>query len=149
MLNRKVVGDFLKEKLEEKIPKDIVFSELVETFCLYVEDDFYEWLKDNFYSFYGSELVFWNNVRGRIEQKRKEGIFKKEKKLTDIQREELLNILAENDVETMEWYKNQVLYDICLNGLVGFVNMSDEELIYAYRDYADGQEIPNNKRIVL
>jgi len=43
----------LDEELEEMcIPKDITGEVLVETFCKHVEDDYYEWLKDNFKSFF-------------------------------------------------------------------------------------------------
>jgi len=31
---------------------NILKEALVETFCKYVEDDYYEWLKDNFKSFF-------------------------------------------------------------------------------------------------
>lgn len=43
MLDRKVVGKFLDEELEEmEIPKDIFKEAVAETFCLYVDDDYYE-----------------------------------------------------------------------------------------------------------
>jgi hypothetical protein len=48
VLDREVVREFLGEELEEmEIPKDIFKEELVKTFCKYVEDDYYEWLKGN------------------------------------------------------------------------------------------------------
>ena len=53
MLDRKVVREFLDEELKEiEIPEDIFKEALVEAFCKYVEDDYYEWLKDNFKSFF-------------------------------------------------------------------------------------------------
>ena len=53
MLDWKVVREFLDEKLEKtEIPDDIFKEALVETFCNYVEDDYYEWLKDNLKSFF-------------------------------------------------------------------------------------------------
>jgi len=55
MLDRAVVEEFLDcqlEELEMEIPKDISKEKLVEAFCQYVEDDYYEWLKDNFESFF-------------------------------------------------------------------------------------------------
>lgn len=70
MLDRKVVNDFLREEFEDRrweIPKDISMNVLVETFCKYVEDDYYEWLKDNFKSFFDHGAPNWNWVRGRIE----------------------------------------------------------------------------------
>lgn len=53
MLDHEVVKEFLKEKLEGiKVPEDISFDALVRTFCKYTEDDYYEWLKDNYRSFF-------------------------------------------------------------------------------------------------
>ncbi len=67
MLDCEVVKEFLEEKLEEiEIPDDVVFEDLVEAFCRYVEDDYYEWLSDNFKSFFDHWKPDWNWVRGRI-----------------------------------------------------------------------------------
>jgi hypothetical protein len=53
MLDREVVKEFLDETLEGiEIPEDISFDTLVETFCKYTEDDYYECLKDNYRSFF-------------------------------------------------------------------------------------------------
>ena len=53
LLSRKVVREFLDEELGEvEIPKDIFKEVLVKTFCKYVEDDYYEWMKDNFKTFF-------------------------------------------------------------------------------------------------
>jgi hypothetical protein len=42
ILARKVVREFLDEELREtKIPDDILKEALVETFCKYIEDDYY------------------------------------------------------------------------------------------------------------
>ncbi|MEW6685449.1 MAG: hypothetical protein AB1393_04500 [Candidatus Edwardsbacteria bacterium] len=47
MLDREVVKEFLEDKPEKiEIPADISMDALVETFCRYTEDDYYEWLKD-------------------------------------------------------------------------------------------------------
>lgn len=68
MPNHGVVKEFLEEKLEGiEIPHDIIFEDLVETFSKYVEDDYYEWLKDNFKSFFDHWKPDWNWIRGRIE----------------------------------------------------------------------------------
>jgi hypothetical protein len=70
MLDREVVKEFLEEKLEKariNVPKDISKNALVETFCKYTEDDYYEWLKDNFKSFFNHSKPDWKWVRGRIE----------------------------------------------------------------------------------
>jgi len=45
MLDRQVVKEFLEEKFEGagiEIPKGISKESLVETFCEYIEDDYYE-----------------------------------------------------------------------------------------------------------
>ena len=55
MLDRGVVKEFLVDELKEReinIPRDITGRSLVETFCRYTENDYYEWLKDNFQSFF-------------------------------------------------------------------------------------------------
>ena len=55
MLDRDVVAELLDCKfndLELEIPKNMDKEALVEAFCQYVEDDYYEWLKDNFKSFF-------------------------------------------------------------------------------------------------
>jgi hypothetical protein len=70
MLDRVVVEVFLDWQFEDsdiEIPTDISKSTLVETFCLYTEDDYYEWLKDNFKSFFNHSEPNWNWIRGRIQ----------------------------------------------------------------------------------
>jgi len=69
MLDRAVVEEFLDCRLKEpkiKIPKDIKKEALVEAFCQYVEDDYYEWLKDNLKSFFGDGELDWERIRERI-----------------------------------------------------------------------------------
>lgn len=72
MLDREVVKEFLQEKFKEsriKIPQGVKESHLVETFCLYVEDDYYEWLKDNYRSFFRSlsqNKTDWEWIKRRI-----------------------------------------------------------------------------------
>lgn len=69
MLDREVVEELLDCEFEEiglKIPKDINKQELVEAFCQYSEDDYYEWLKGNFKSFFNDGNPDWEWVRGRI-----------------------------------------------------------------------------------
>jgi hypothetical protein len=64
MLDREVVREFLDEELMEiEIPDDIFKEALVEAFCKYVEDDYYEWLKDNFKSFFNYGKPDWQWVR--------------------------------------------------------------------------------------
>jgi biotin-(acetyl-CoA carboxylase) ligase len=69
MLDRDDVEEFLDCKLTEleiEIPKDISKEQLVEAFCQYVEDDYYEWLKDNFKSFFDHGEPDWEWIRDRV-----------------------------------------------------------------------------------
>jgi hypothetical protein len=64
LLDKEVVREFLEEELEEmEIPEDISKEVLVEAFCKYVEDDYYEWLKDNFNSFFNYGKPDWQWIR--------------------------------------------------------------------------------------
>ncbi|MFQ5965786.1 MAG: hypothetical protein ACE5KZ_16055 [Candidatus Scalinduaceae bacterium] len=70
MLDREVVREFLEDKFKDigiEIPKDISEEVLVETFCEYTEDDYYEWLKDNFKSFFDHGKPNWNWIRDRVD----------------------------------------------------------------------------------
>jgi hypothetical protein len=68
MLDRDVVADLLDCELEDmEIPEDIDREALVEAFCQYTEDDCYEWLKDNFKSFFNHGDPDWKWIRERIE----------------------------------------------------------------------------------
>ena len=67
MLDREVVKEFLDDKLENlEVPKDISKDALVEAFCQYTEDDYYEWLKDNFKSFFDHGTPDWDWIRNKI-----------------------------------------------------------------------------------
>jgi len=69
MLDWQVVKEFLTEELEGvEIPEDISFEELVEAFCQYTQDDYYEWLKDNFKSFFEFKdgEPDWNWIREKV-----------------------------------------------------------------------------------
>ncbi len=69
MLDRAVVEEFLDCKLKDldlEIPEDISRDALVEAFCQYTEDDYYEWLKDNFKSFFNHGNPDWEWIRGRL-----------------------------------------------------------------------------------
>ena len=69
MLDRKAVREFLDEELGEvEIPDDIFKEVLVEAFCKHVEDDYYEWLKDNFRSFFNYGNPDWQGIRERIKK---------------------------------------------------------------------------------
>lgn len=69
MLDRDVVVELLDckfEDLELEIPEDIDKEALVEAFCQYTEDDYYEWLKDNFKSFFNHGDPDWKWIRNKI-----------------------------------------------------------------------------------
>ncbi len=71
MLDRGVVADFLKEEMREqdiKLPRGITFKKLVETFCRYTEDDYYEWLRDNYKSFFNHENPDWKLIRMQMQK---------------------------------------------------------------------------------
>ena len=69
MLDKKVIREFLDEELEEiEAPDDISKEVLVEAFCKYVEDDYYEWLKENFKSFFNYGKPDWQWIREKVEK---------------------------------------------------------------------------------
>jgi hypothetical protein len=69
MLDRQVVEEFIDERFNGEyfdMPADIGKGALVETFCLYVEDDYYEWLVDNYKSFFNHGSPDWDWIRDRM-----------------------------------------------------------------------------------
>jgi len=70
MLDCQVVKEFLDEELREvEVPEDMSKEVLVKSFCKYVEDDYYEWLKDNYRSFFqplSEGGVDWHWIKERI-----------------------------------------------------------------------------------
>jgi hypothetical protein len=69
MLDRRVVENFLLEKMKDtgiRVPNGIDREKLVEAFCRYSEDDYYEWLKDNFKSFFDHGNPDWNWIQKMI-----------------------------------------------------------------------------------
>ena len=74
MLDRDVVKEFLDSEFEDgdwEIPEDISRDALVEAFCQYTEDDYYEWLKDNFKSFFNHSNPDWDWIRDKIKASEK------------------------------------------------------------------------------
>jgi hypothetical protein len=58
MLDREVIKEILEEELEYiEIPSDAPIEILIEIFCQYIEDNYYEWIKDNFNSFFIMETL--------------------------------------------------------------------------------------------
>ena len=69
MLDRKDVKKFLDGELKETETPDDIFKEvLVETFCKYLKEDYYEWLKDNFKSFFNYGKPDWRGLREGIKK---------------------------------------------------------------------------------
>jgi hypothetical protein len=69
MLDRQVVEEFLNGEFGEgdwEIPEDISKDALAEAFCQYTEDDYYEWLKDNFKSFFNHGNPDWEWIKNKI-----------------------------------------------------------------------------------
>jgi hypothetical protein len=69
MLDRDVVADYLGWECEDlglEIPEDVDKKALAEAFCQYTEDDYYEWLKDNFKSFFNHGDPDWEWIREKI-----------------------------------------------------------------------------------
>ena len=69
MLDRKVVEWLLLEELKDRgirIPKRIDKEKLVEAFCRFTEDDYYEWLKDNFKTFFNHGNPDWGWIEEKI-----------------------------------------------------------------------------------
>ena len=81
MIDRERVKEYLEEELEEiDIAGNISFGELLETFCVYTEDDYYEWFKDNFKSFFNYGNPDWTWIKGRITNIKNKGFNKENKK---------------------------------------------------------------------
>ena len=69
MLDRAVVKEFVLDRLKENgipIPKYINEDELVEAFCQFTENDYYEWLKDNFSTFFDNWNPDWTWIKNYI-----------------------------------------------------------------------------------
>ncbi len=62
MVTRAMVRDWLLAYLNREIDQEA----LVEAFCQYTEDDYYEWLKDNFNSFFDHGDPDWEWIRQKI-----------------------------------------------------------------------------------
>jgi hypothetical protein len=69
MLDRYVVEKYIGwefDDLELEMPEGVEKKALVEAFCQYTEDDTYEWLKDNFKSFFNHGDPDWEWIREKI-----------------------------------------------------------------------------------
>ncbi len=69
MLDREIIEALLDwefEDLDLEIPEDIPKEAVIEAFCQYVEEDYYEWLKDNLRSFFDHDNSIWNRIIEKI-----------------------------------------------------------------------------------
>ncbi len=67
MLDRQVIKDFLQEGLRGiRIPKNMSMSRLAEAFCQFIENDYYEWLKDNYKTFFNHNRPDWKWIKQKI-----------------------------------------------------------------------------------
>lgn len=69
MLDREDVKNFLLEEMKDagiRIPKSIDKKKLVEAFCRFTEDDYYEWLKDNFKTFFNHWNPDWEWIKEKL-----------------------------------------------------------------------------------
>jgi len=69
VVDKDVIKGFVSSELEEmdlEMPQDISQAQLVEAFCQYVEDDRYEWLKDNLKSFLEHGEPDWEWIREKV-----------------------------------------------------------------------------------
>ena len=71
MLDREVVKEFLEEELKDweiTVPRSIPKRKLAEAFCQFTEDDYYEWLTDNFKTFFEHGNPDWDWIREKIKK---------------------------------------------------------------------------------
>jgi hypothetical protein len=71
MLDREVIKKFLGEEILDlniTLPQDISIEQLTNAFCLYVENDYFEWLRENSKSFFATNAngIDWNSVKELI-----------------------------------------------------------------------------------
>lgn len=60
MIDKEIVQEFLEYELSGiNVPENILHSDLLDTFYNFVLDDYYEWLKDNFNSFFNCGNPDW------------------------------------------------------------------------------------------
>jgi len=70
MLDRDAVEQFIDAEIEEvegELPEDIPKDTLVEAFCEYVEEDYYQWLRQNLASFFNDGDPDWDWIREKLE----------------------------------------------------------------------------------
>ena len=69
MLDRDSVEEFLDTELrygDMEVPPDISKGELIDAFCSYIEAEYYEWLRENFTTFFSDGDPDWDWIREQI-----------------------------------------------------------------------------------
>jgi len=70
MIDRETVAEFLNREFEDlalEVPQDIPRDALVEAFCQYIEDEYEEWLRENFMSFFNGGDPDWDWIKEHID----------------------------------------------------------------------------------
>lgn len=71
MLDRAVIADLVKGEMKEqdiKLPQNMNFKKLVETFCQFMENDYYEWFRDNYKTFFNHGNPSWKQIKEQIQK---------------------------------------------------------------------------------
>lgn len=71
MLDRQVMEEFVVGEMKDidiDIPTRVSKVELVEAFCQYVEEDYYEWLRDNFKCFFSHGNPDWDWIEKYVQE---------------------------------------------------------------------------------
>ncbi len=69
MFDRSIIEGLLDwefEGLDLELPEDVPREAVMEAFYQHLEDDYYEWLKDNFRSFFDHGNPVWNRLIEKI-----------------------------------------------------------------------------------
>ena len=69
MLDRDTIEDFLDQEMDYmglEIPQDIPKAALIDAFWGYIENDYYEWLSENFRVFFNDGEPDWDWIRDQV-----------------------------------------------------------------------------------
>lgn len=76
MLDRRLIKEFLEEEFKLAgiiLPETISIDEIAEAFCQYTEDDYFEWLRDNYKSFFNYDNPNWSWIIDTVNFVRQSG----------------------------------------------------------------------------